>query len=107
MDILNNTGLDMRPFLQDASFTFFNLRHVEESRPDLMAVILEGAFDFIHRDITRPVEPLASYPISVVEDALRPMQTGKHLGKIALTWGEDNVVPLIPRGVRAPKLSPE
>lgn len=106
-DILNNTGLDMRPFLQDATFTFFNLRHIEESRPDLMAVILEGAFDFIHRGITRPVEPLVSYPISEVEDALRLMQTGKHLGKIALTWGGDNMVPLIPRSVRAPKLSAE
>lgn len=106
-DILNNTGLDMRPFLQDATFSFFNLRHVEESRPDLMAVILEGAFDFIHRGITRPVQPLVSYPISEVEDALRLMQTGKHLGKIALTWGEDDVAPLIPRGRRAPKLSTE
>lgn len=105
-DILNNTGLEMRPFLQDASFSFFNLRHVEESRPDLMAVILEGAFDFVHRGITRPVQPLVSFPISKVEDALRLMQTGKHLGKIALTWGDDNVVPLMPRSQRAPKLSP-
>ena len=107
MDILNNTGLDMRPFLQDATFTFFNLRHVEQSRPDLMAVILEGAFDFIHHGITRPVEPLISYPISEVEDALRLMQTGKHLGKIALTWGKEHVVPLVPRGVSSPQLSAE
>lgn len=106
-DILNNTGLDMRPFLQDATFTFFNLRHVEESRPDLMAEILQGAFDFVRRGITRPVEPLVSFPISDVEGALRLMQTGKHLGKIALTWGEDDVVPVVQRGMRAPVLSPE
>ncbi|KAK3319476.1 putative polyketide synthase [Cercophora scortea] len=106
-DILNNTGLEMRPFLQDATFTFFNLRHVEESRPDLMAVILEGAFDFIRRGITRPVEPLISFPISDVEGALRLMQTGKHLGKIALTWGDDHVVPVIQKGMQAPKLSPD
>ncbi|KFA49985.1 hypothetical protein S40293_05963 [Stachybotrys chartarum IBT 40293] len=106
-DILNNTGLEMRPFLQDATFTFFNLRHVEESRPDLMAEILAGAFDFIHRGITRPVEPVITFPISDVEGALRLMQTGKHIGKIALTWGKDHVVPLIRRGMRAPKLSPK
>jgi len=106
-DILNNTGLDMRPFLQDATFTFFNLRHVEESRPDLMAEILAGAFDFIHRGITRPVEPVVTFPISEIENVLRLMQTGKHIGKISLTWGKDHVVPLIQRGVRAPKLSPE
>jgi NADPH:quinone reductase-like Zn-dependent oxidoreductase/NAD(P)-dependent dehydrogenase (short-subunit alcohol dehydrogenase family) len=106
-DILNNTGLDMQPFIQDATFTFFNLRHVEESRPDLMATILEGAFDFVRRGITRPVEPLVSFAISDVEAALRLMQTGKHLGKIALTWGEDAVVPVIQRAVRAPTLSPD
>ena len=106
-DILNNTGLEMRPFLQDATFTFFNLRHVEESRPDLMAEILAGAFDLIHRGITRPVEPVITFPISDMEGALRLMQTGKHIGKIALTWGKDHVVPLIQRAVRAPKLSPE
>jgi zearalenone synthase (highly reducing iterative type I polyketide synthase) len=104
-DILNNTGLDMRPFLQDATFTFFNLRHVEESRPDIMASILEGAFDFVRRGITRLVEPLVAFPISDVESALRLMQTGKHLGKIALTWGADHVVPVVQQEVRAPKLS--
>lgn len=106
-DILNNTGLEMRPFLQDASFTFFNLRHVEESRPDLMAEILAGAFEFIHRGITRPVEPVVTFPISEIESVLRLMQTGKHIGKIALTWSKDHVVPLVSRGVRAPRLSPE
>lgn len=106
-DILNNTGLDMRPFMQDATFSFFNLRHVEQSRPDLMAKILEGAFDFVRRGITRPVEPLVSFPISDVEGALRLMQTGKHLGKIALIWGEEHVVPVVQREMRAPKLSPD
>ena len=106
-DILNNTGLDMQPFMQDATFSFFNLRHVDMGRPDLMAAILEGGFDFVRRGITRPVEPLVSFPISDMEGALRLMQTGKHLGKIALTWGEDHVVPVVQRGMRAPKLSPD
>ncbi|RYC61650.1 hypothetical protein CHU98_g4553 [Xylaria longipes] len=106
-DILNNTGLDMQPFMQDATFSFFNLRHVDTGRPDLMATILEGAFDFIRRGITRPSESLVTFPISEVEDALRLMQTGKHLGKIALTWGEDDIVPVLQKGLAAPTLSPE
>ncbi|KAI0402410.1 putative polyketide synthase [Xylaria palmicola] len=104
-DILDNTGLDMRPFMQDATFTFFNLRHVDESRPDLMATILEGAYDLVRRGITRPVEPVTTFPVSDVEGAMRLMQTGKHLGKIALSWGEDCVVPVLQWGVRAPSLS--
>ena len=94
-DILDNTRLDMSPFIKDATFSFFNLTHIENSRPDIMGAIIEGAFDFIRRGITRPVEPLVTFPISDTESAFRLMQTGKHLGKIAFSWGKDDVVPII------------
>lgn len=35
-DILGNTRLDMQPFQQDASFSFFNLKHIAHERPELM-----------------------------------------------------------------------
>ena len=97
-DILNNTELDMRPFLQDATFGFFNLNHIEKVRPDIMASIIEGAFDFQRRGISRPITPMVVYPISEVENAFRLMQTGKHVGKIALTFGENDVVSLLNAG---------
>jgi len=96
-DILNNTGLEMAPFKQDATFTFLNLAHVQRSRPDLMAAIVEGTFDFIRQGISSPVKPITTYPISDVERAFRLMQAGKHLGKLVLTWGEDDVVPVLGR----------
>jgi len=85
-DIMGNTRLEMRPFLQDATFTFFNLEHVMKERPELMATIMNGAFDLLRRGITKLVSPVVSYPISEVEGAFRLMQTGKHKGKIALDW---------------------
>lgn len=94
-DILSNTGLEMRPFLQDASFTFFNLKHVLKDNPTLMIEIIEGTFDFLRRGVTRPVSPLTVYPISEVENAFRLMQTGKHRGKIALTWAGKDIVPVL------------
>ncbi|KAF2878222.1 putative polyketide synthase [Massariosphaeria phaeospora] len=94
-DILNNTGLDMAPFKQDATFTFFNLNHVAQSRPDIMAAVVENAFDFFRRGISKTVEPLVTYPISDIESAFRLMQAGKHLGKLVFTWGNDDVVPVI------------
>jgi zearalenone synthase (highly reducing iterative type I polyketide synthase) len=106
-DILANTELDMRPFLQDATFSFFNLNHIEKSRPDIMASIIEGAFDFQRRGITRPITPLVVYPISEIESAFRLMQTGKHLGKIALTWSAEDVVPFIQRGNNSLTLNSE
>lgn len=94
-DILSNTGLEMRPFLQDASFTFFNLKHVMTDNPSLMSEIIEGTFDFLRRGIIKPVSPLTVYPISEVENAFRLMQTGKHRGKIALAWVGKDVVPVL------------
>jgi NADPH:quinone reductase-like Zn-dependent oxidoreductase len=106
-DILANTGLDMAPFKQDATFTFFNLNHLEQSRPDILATIIEGAFDFFRRGISRPVEPLVSYPISEVETALRLMQAGKYLGKLVFIWGDDDVVPVVQPPTSSLKLDPE
>lgn len=94
-DILNNTELDMLPFLQDATFAFFNLNHIEKARPNIMASIIEGAFDFQRRGISQPITPMVVYPISEIENAFRLMQAGKHVGKIALTFGDNNVVSLL------------
>lgn len=105
-DIIGNTGLDMRPFMQDATFSFFNLTHIESSRPDIMAAIIEGAFDFQRRGITKPIQPLVTYPILDMEGAFRLMQAGKHTGKIALTWGGEHVVPVIQKTESTLKMDP-
>ena len=92
-DILSNTELDMQPFLQDASFTFINLKRVMTGRPDLFAKVLQDVFDLLGRGILKPVTPITVYPLSEMETAFRLMQVGKHRGKIALSWGGDDVVP--------------
>ena len=94
-DILVNTGLEMRPFLQDASFHFFNLKHVMTDDPDLMTRILKGTFENLRRGVVRPVFPVKVYPISEVENAFRLLQTGKHQGKIALKWNSESIVSVV------------
>ncbi|KAG8527705.1 Type I Iterative PKS [Bacidia gigantensis] len=106
-DILANTGLDMYPFKQDATFSFFNLNHLEESTPETLATIVEGAFDYFRRGISKPIEPLVSHPISEVESALRQMQAGKYLGKQVFTWGDDDVVPVVQPPRSTLQLDPE
>jgi NADPH:quinone reductase-like Zn-dependent oxidoreductase/NAD(P)-dependent dehydrogenase (short-subunit alcohol dehydrogenase family) len=96
-DILGNTGLDMRPFLQDATFVFLNLEHVTRRNPKVMAQIIQGAFDFLRQGVTKPVSPLTVYPVSEIENAFRIMQTGKHIGKIAISFGSSDVVPVLRR----------
>ena len=105
-DILDNTGLKMRPFMQDATFTFLNLKHIMTGKPKLMKEILEGTFDFLRQGISRPVSPVTTYPISSIEDAFRIMQTGKHLGKIAISWTSSEAVPVLRRGKTLQILNP-
>ena len=92
-DILSNTGLDMQPFLQDASFTFINLKRVMTDNPDILAQVLQDVFGLLSRGILKPVTPISEYSLSDLESAFRLMQTGKHRGKIAIGWGEDDLVP--------------
>ncbi|KAK9412831.1 putative Carrier domain-containing protein [Seiridium unicorne] len=94
-DTLGNTRLDMHPFIKDATFSFFNLNHIERKRPDLIGTIIRGAFDLQRRGITRPVTTVITHDISDVENAFRPMQTGKHVGKISLTFNDNSIVPVI------------
>ena len=91
-DISSNTGLDMQPFLQDASFTFINLKRVMTGNPGLLAKVLQEVFVLLSRGILKPVTPVTIYPLSDMETAFRLMQMGKHRGKIALSWGEDDIV---------------
>src|SRR6266536_4978902 len=65
-DILGNTRLDMRPFHKDDTFAFLTLEHIPRKNPNVMAEILEGAFDFLRRGITKPISPLTVYPIAEV-----------------------------------------
>lgn len=103
-DILGNTRLDMRPFLQDARFAFFNLNRVEKERPDLMSEALNESMAFIRSGATKPVSPLMNFPVSQVEDAFRLMQTGKHRGKLSLTYSSSDVVPIQSRPARSIRL---
>ena len=103
-DILNNTELDMRPFLQGASYTFYNINQIEKERPDMMGKIITETFEFQRRKITRPITPLKTYPISDVVNAFRLMQAGKHLGKVVLSFGEADNIPVIRRAAESFKL---
>ncbi|KID74173.1 Reducing polyketide synthase hmp8 [Metarhizium brunneum] len=94
-DILDNARLDMKPFLQDATFVFFNLNRVQKERPDLMGEALRETMALVRSGALKPATPLTSYPASQVEAAFRKIQTGQHLGKLVLTFQAGDVVPVV------------
>lgn len=112
-DILGNLRLDMKPFNGSTTFTFFDINRIIRERRDMMGEMMEGVFDMQRRGITTHVAPLAVYPVSDLGKAFRLMQTGKHLGKIVLSFANDQqIVPVLthtqlPVQLRSPSLDPE
>jgi NAD(P)-dependent dehydrogenase (short-subunit alcohol dehydrogenase family) len=94
-DILGNTGLDMSPFLRDATFSFVNLEHIGRANPSLMSEIMQGTFELLRSGITKAATPLTTYPASQIEDAFRIMQTGQHKGKIVISYSDSDIVPIL------------
>lgn len=94
-DIVDNTRLEMAPFRQGATFSFFDLKAIWEDQQELMAEIVRGTTPFLTEGIIKPATPLLTYPISEMEKALRLMQSGRHMGKIVLQWKPEHVVPVL------------
>ncbi|KAL2195758.1 PKS01 highly reducing polyketide synthase [Corynascus similis CBS 632.67] len=84
-DILDNARLEMRPFLKEATFSFFDLRRMMLERPALMGEIMGEVFALLREGVLRPVRPIAVFPAGQVESAFRLMQSGQHVGKIVLS----------------------
>jgi NADPH:quinone reductase-like Zn-dependent oxidoreductase len=91
-DIVSNTRLEMAPFAKNVTFSSVDLIVVVSERPLLMKRLLSEVFDLYRQGFVRPITPLSIFPISDVESAFRSLQSGKNLGKIAITLGEEDLV---------------
>ena len=95
-DIFGNTGLDMAPFIRNATFTSVNLLAINLHNIPLASRIFADVMDLVHRGIAKPVYPVTVYNYSQVEEAFRFMQVGKHVGKIVLRADDKDLVPVRP-----------
>lgn len=105
-DITGNTRLDMKPFMQNTTFTFFNLLLVMEHLPDEMAEIVTNVYDLVHQGVLYAPTVLTTYPVGAMEDAFRLMQSGRHLGKLVLTMGAEPQAPVLHKASNSLKLDP-
>lgn len=105
-DVVSNTRLDMKPFMANATFTFFNLVTVMEEMPDEAGKMFTAVHDLIRQGtLTAPVS-LTSYPMGEVENAFRLMQSGRHTGKLVLSIDQDSPVPVLHTTSHSLKLDP-
>ena len=114
-DILANSGLEMMPFLRNATFAGVNLevsyaradiddvealidiQHMSRNKPQMLARVLNKSFEMIRSGAVGLVQPTTVYKYSEIERVFRLMQQGKHTGKCVLKVHPGDFVPVIPR----------
>jgi len=96
-DIEINTKLEMTPFIRNVTFASIDLTVIFRHRKPLGAAALNSVMDLLRENKVHEISPITTYPVSQIEDAFRVMQAGKHLGKLIITAGADDLVKVLPK----------
>ncbi|KAK7545386.1 beta-ketoacyl synthase domain-containing protein [Phyllosticta citricarpa] len=96
-DLFANTGLDMKPFLDNKSYIGVNLLDFENNPTPRAVALWSDVASLIQDGALRPVSPVQLFTFAEVEKAFRYMQTGKHMGKVVVRVDENDMVPAVPR----------
>ncbi|KAL0931325.1 polyketide synthase [Colletotrichum truncatum] len=108
-DITNNSPLDMRPFVKNATFAFCDILNYPVQ--DLGSVLGE-VYSLVEQGHLSPAYPLKAYRPGQVEEVFRVMQQGKHTGKAVITFNtlgesdEDTRAPVFQRAADLFRLDP-
>lgn len=104
-DIKSNTGLDMVPFLNNATFTGVNLLQMYRTNTRAFSKLMANVMKYYAEGVFKLV-PLNIKKFSEIADAFRILQSRRSLGKIVLKVVDDDTVP-VTRGKKTElKLSP-
>ncbi|KAI0020462.1 hypothetical protein F4780DRAFT_373288 [Xylariomycetidae sp. FL0641] len=105
-DAKSNTGLDMVPFLQNASFTGVSVLNMYRANPRAFARLMTDVLRYLGEGVFRLASPLHVKPFSEIADAFRMLQSRRQGGKVVLRVDDNDMVP-VTRGKKPEiKLSP-
>ncbi|KAI2478942.1 polyketide synthase 2 [Pyrenophora tritici-repentis] len=90
-DIVDRNTLAMEPFNHNCSFRAVDLSYTPDISDALIAKLLAEVFDLVNAGHIGPVHPVTVYGFDQVIDALSEMRSGKHMGKIAISSGTEDV----------------
>ena len=93
-DLALNIHLEMNNFTRALTFAAVDLEILAREHPPTIQRILKAVFDALrdHPKTIKPVTPITSFRISQLENAMRTMQGGKHMGKIVIEANGDDLV---------------
>ncbi|CAJ2511162.1 Uu.00g067870.m01.CDS01 [Anthostomella pinea] len=106
-DIKSNTGLDMVPFLNNASFAGVNVLAMYRTNPRVSARLMADVLKYYAQGVFKLVKPLNVKKFSEIADAFRMLQSRRYVGKVVLQAVDDDVVPVTQGKKPELTLSPE
>jgi acyl transferase domain-containing protein/NADPH:quinone reductase-like Zn-dependent oxidoreductase/SAM-dependent methyltransferase/acyl carrier protein len=99
-DIYQNSRIPLRPLRRNASFHVVAMDAVFAGDESLTRQILAEVADLVERCALRPL-PFRVFPANCVDAAFRLMATGKHIGKVVVSFSEpfkpQRGEPLVPK----------
>lgn len=84
-DILGAGKLDMDVFLTNRGYTCFCLDHLAQNRPSAFKELFRWVRRNLEEAKIRPIERARVYDAPSLQNALRHMQKGQHIGKIVIS----------------------
>ncbi|TWU77398.1 putative PKS-like protein biosynthetic cluster [Metarhizium rileyi] len=105
-DIYDNTGLEMRPFLNNITFAGVDIAALVTEYPDKCEELGLQVLELLEQGVIRPLKNITRYGFGQVEEAFRLMQSGNSIGKVVMMPRLDDLVPVVPEGLGAFRLPP-
>lgn len=91
-DLALNNKLEMEKFMESVTFAGVDLGVLAFKKPKVFNVLLKHVLKLHEMGALVPVSPITAYSMSELQEAMRLMQSGQHMGKVVITAGSSDIV---------------
>lgn len=91
-DLVGNSNLEMRKFGEAVTFSAIDLGLLAEKRPQAFKKLLVEVMNLYENGEIQAINPISIFSTSEVQQAMRMMQSGKHMGKVVIEAKDDCLV---------------
>ena len=99
-DIHENTKLDMDPFRKNTTYASVDLITLFNLNKTLLSRVMHDCYQLIENGKVQIPSPITKVSYAEVQKGFRLLQMGKHIGKIVLVPGDNDLVPVLPASYR-------
>ncbi|RFU79720.1 polyketide synthase [Trichoderma arundinaceum] len=88
-DLVGKGAIAMHLFEQNRSYIGVDFARICQNRPLIVSRLMKQVMDLYKSGDIKPITPMTCFESTKVEDAMRFMQKGAHMGKVVITLPKD------------------